>query len=546
MTSLSPAAPAVAPDRTAREGPGRAPASLSLAGLVVAVLFAAPLGYLVVRNVGHLGEFVDVVTSSSVLDPLRRTIWLALTVTVACATVGTGMAWLVTRTDLPGRRAFAVLAALPLVLPSFVAAVALVSAFSRGGLVEDLLGVDTGLRIEGFGAAFAVLTLISYPYVYLPVAARLAGLPRSLEESARSLGRSPSGVFRTVVWPQTVGAVAAGSLLVFLYVISEFGAVAIVRYDTLTRRIYASRLLDPQAALAMSLLLGLIAVAVVVGERAVSRRRARIELPAVGSRPHLVALGPWKAPALLGVVTVIGLGIGAPVFVLGWWTVRGLTGGRSVLGRGTDLGGLVSPTVNTALLGVTAAVVAVAVVLPIAYLTTRYRSRTGGLANTLVVGGFALPGLVIALALVSWTLHAPIIDRLYQTLPLLIFAYVVHFGAQAMRASQVAVAGVPSRLDDAARALGAGRWRRFRTVDAPLMLPGLAAGAGLVLLSVMKELPATLLLAPIGVDTLALRVWSATEEGFFAQAGLAALVLVALSAVLTWWLTIRRMTRPAS
>jgi iron(III) transport system permease protein len=546
MTTLSepaPAAPAVATAPAARRAGARAPWSLSSVGLVVAGSFTAPLGYLVVRNAGDVTAFVETVTSSSVLGPLRRTLVLALAVTAACAAVGTAVAWLVTRTDLPGRRVLGVLAALPLVLPSFVAAVALVSAFARGGLLEDFFGIETGLRIEGFWAAFGVLTLISYPYVYLPVAARLAGLPASLEESARSLGRSPRAVFRTVVWPQTAGAVAAGSLLVFLYVVSEFGAVAIVRYDTLTRRIYAARLLDQEAALAMSLLLGLIAVAVIVGERAVNRRRARIELAAVDSRPHRVALGPWKAPALAGVVAVLGLAIGAPVLVLGWWTVRGLSGGRNVLGRGADVSSLVSPTVNTALLALTAAVVAVVVVLPIAYLTTRYRSRTGAIANTLIVGGFALPGLVIALALVSWTLDAPLVDRLYQTLPLLIFAYVVHFGAQAMRASQVAVSGVPRRLDDAARALGAGRWRRFRTVDAPLMIPGLAAGAGLVLLSVMKELPATLLLAPIGVDTLALRIWSATEEGFFAQAGLAALVLVALSAVLTWLLTIRRVTR---
>jgi iron(III) transport system permease protein len=110
-----------------------------------------------------------------------------------------------------------------------------------------------------------------------------------------------------------------------------------------------------------------------------------------------------------------------------------------------------------------------------------------------------------------------------------------------MRASEVAVDAVPHRVEDAARALGAGRWRRFRTIELPIMLPGLAAGGGLVLLSVMKELPATLLLAPIGVETLSLRIWSATSEGFFAQAGIAALVLVALSALLTWFLTIRRM-----
>jgi iron(III) transport system permease protein len=201
------------------------------------------------------------------------------------------------------------------------------------------------------------------------------------------------------------------------------------------------------------------------------------------------------------------------------------------------------PALNTAGVAIVAALVAIAVVLPVAYLTTRHRSRVGAIANALVVGGFALPGLVIALAVVFWVLQAPLVGGLYQTFPLLIFAYVVHFGAQAMRASQVAVSGVPRRLDDAARSLGAGRMRRLRTVDLPLMLPGLVAGAGLVLLSTMKELPATLLLAPIGFETLATRVWSATESAFFARAGAAALVLIALSGVLTWLLTIRRLER---
>ena len=185
-------------------------------------------------------------------------------------------------------------------LPSFVAALALVSAFAQGGLLDELFGIDTQLRIEGFWAAFTVLTVISYPYVYLPVAARLSGMPRSLEESARSLGRSPASVFRTVVLPQARGAILAGSLLVFLYVVSEFGAVALVHYDTLTRRIYSARLLDPTAAMAMSLLLGLVALSVVTAERAVGRHRRRIEATGGGGRPHQTRLGPWKIPAVLG------------------------------------------------------------------------------------------------------------------------------------------------------------------------------------------------------------------------------------------------------
>jgi iron(III) transport system permease protein len=122
---------------------------------------------------------------------------------------------------------------------------------------------------------------------------------------------------------------------------------------------------------------------------------------------------------------------------------------------------------------------------------------------------------------------------------------VVHLGAQSLRTAQVAVGSVPRRLDESARVLGAGRLRRFTTVELPLMLPGLAAGAGLVLLSTMKELPITLLTSPLGFETLATRIWEDAEAVFLAEAGLASLVLVALSGVLTWLLVVRRTERLA-
>jgi iron(III) transport system permease protein len=519
----------------------RPPFGLVAVSLVVAVLFAAPLLYLIVRNIGLGSDVWDVLDSEVALGPLRRTVVLATTVAASTAALGTALAWLVMRTDLPGRRVWRVLLALPLVIPSFVGALALLAAFAPGGMVTELLGLDSVPRMRGYWAAFGVLTLLCYPYVYLPVAARLATLPPSLEESARSLGRAPVAVFRTVVWPQTSGAVAAGSLLVFLYVVSDFGAVSLLRYDTLTTRIDASRLFDPPTALVLGLLLATLALVVVGLERAVGRRRVNTEAVGAGRRAFRARLGVWKIPALAFTTAVVVVSLAAPVAVLGQWAWRGLQvdSGISQI-RSEDL---VQPALNTAGIAVVAALVAIVAVLPLAYLTVRHRNRTGGVANALVVSGFALPGLVVALSIAFWLLRAPVLSSLYQTFPPLVFAYVVHFGAQAMRASQVAVSGVPSRLDDAARSLGASRARRFRTVDLPLMLPGLAAGAGLVLLSTMKELPATLLLAPTGFDTLATKIWSATESGLFGRAGMSALVLLALSGVLTWLLTIRRLEK---
>jgi iron(III) transport system permease protein len=381
--------------------------------------------------------------------------------------------------------------------------------------------------------------------VYLPVAARLGQLPAALEESARLLGRGPAGVFRTVVAPQTASATWAGTLLVFLYTISDFGAVQLLRYETLTSSIYASRVFDRAGALAQSLLLGLLAVGVVAAERSATRGRRAAGL-ASGGRVLLVPLGRWRAPAVALVAGVVGFALVAPVAVLAFWAVRGAVAGSTRAGAlVANAGDLALPALNTAAMAVVAAVVAVVAVLPVAYLTVHHAGRLAGAANAVIVGGFALPGLVVALALAFWTLQAPWpLAALYQTQALLVFAYVVHFGSQALRAAQVAVAAVPDRLDDAARILGAGPFRRLRTIDLPLASPGLLAGGGLVLLSVMKELPATLLLAPPGFETLATRIWNATEDAFLADASLAALLLLALSGILTWFLVVRRGNAP--
>lgn len=528
--------------RTLLPVPGRG-LGLRLVVLLAAVPFAAPFAYLVVRNLTDAGVWSEV-ADGRLVGPTLRSLALAGAVAAACAAIGTCTAWAVTRTDLPARRVWAALLPLPLVIPSFIGAFSLIAAFSAGGLLEGVLEpLGIGLpRVGGFWWAFGVLTALSYPYVHLPVAARLRQLPRVTEESARLLGQRPARAFWDVVIPQARSAILAGALLTFLYVLSDFGAVQLLRYDTLTREIYANRLLDPSLSLALSLVLGVTALGVVALERRASRQGA--ERRGGGDRPLQVSLGRWRPAATAGVAGLVGVALVAPVAVLGYWSVRGVAEGsrreNSVL---NDPGQLVTPAANTAYVSVVAAIAAVVVVLPVAYLITRHRSRVGPAVGAVVVGGFALPGLVAALALAYWTLRAQgPIGSLYQTLPLLIAAYVIHHGALALRSSQVAVASVPRELEEAARSLGGGRIRRLVTVELPIMAPGLAAAAGLVLLSTMKELPATLLLSPPGFSTLATRIWSSAEDAFLVDASIASLCLILLSGGLTWLLVIRRRT----
>ena len=530
-----------------RTGVGRPPKPLLATAILIAALFALPGGYVAWRAAGGSESPLALLGSRQTLDPLWRTVQLAALVSVSTALLGTGLAWLTTRTDLPLRRLWRVVVPLPLVYPSFVGAAAFISGLTPGGVVHDLAGVfgiELTIRLHGLVGSWLVLTLFTYPYVYLPVAARLTTLSTAFEENARLLGDGPRRVFLRVVLPQVGPSIAAGSLLVFLYTLSDFGAVHLMRFETLTQTIFRTRLFDRDRSFALALLLLVLALLVVAAERTVARSGTRrgARVGAIGDRRALVVpLGRWKAACTTATAAVVGLALVAPAVSLADWGLFGwFRSRRGGTGLRLDWDDVVAPTWNTIWVSTVTALVAVAVVLPVAYLLARHRSRVGGVVNAVVVAGFAIPGLVVALSMIFWTLHASPFEFLIGSMPVLVFAYVVHFGAQAVRTTQVAVEAVPLRMEDAARLLGAGRLRRLATVELPLMAPGLAAGAGLVMLSTMKELPATLLASPIGFQTLATQIWNTYEALFLPEMAVLALVLLAISATMTWSLVIRR------
>ena len=522
----------------------QAPWALRGVGLVLAVAFAFPGLYVVWRNISTDADPIGLLGSSRTLAPLGRTLQLAVLVSFASALIGTSLAWLTTRTDLPLRRMWRTVLPLPLVFPTFIGAAAFIRTLNPGGLANDLLdnlGVERTLELRGLFGAWLVLTLFTYPYVYLPVAARLQRLSGSLEESARVVGDSASQTFRRVVLPQIVTAVLAGTLLVFLYTISDFGAVQLMRYDTLTRAINTNYLARPEVAFALSLVLLLLAIIVVVGESRLTGSMPKSN-SARSARSVTYELGRWRWPAVAFVVVVALNAVGAPLIAMADWAADGLLrvsrNGRPLT---IDRDKVFEAARHTLESSVFASLAAVAAVLPIALLVGRYRSRSGSISHAVVIGSFALPGILIALALRFWTLKSGFAgDLLADSKALLIFAYVVRFGSLAMGITLVAVQSVPERFHDVGATLGAGRLRRFGTIDLPLMAPGLLAAIGLVLLSTMKELPISLIIAPIGYQTLTTRIFSSFEESFVAEAGLMAVVLVAMSGLLSWFLVLRR------
>lgn len=512
---------------------GRAPLVVTLPAVAVAAALSLPLLWLVIRAAEGGTEALAIAWEPATLGLLRTTFLLVLAVTATTAVIGTALAWLTTRTDLPFRRTLAVASALPLVLPTFVGAYTLVAALAPGGLVEEVLrsfGVEDP-RVPspyGFRGSWIALSLFTYPYVLLTVRGALRGLDPALEEASRTLGQRPWTTFRLVVLRQLRPSVAAGSLLVALYVLSDFGAVSLLRTSTFTRAIYlqyqAAFDRTPAAVLGLQLVLFTIAVLVVearVGGGPLGRLQSGARATVRRVAP-VVALGRWRWVAFGVVAAVLTLALLVPIGVTGWWLVRGLSNGEPLRLTFVAMG-------NSLRVALFAALACVAAGMPVAIWAARHRSRMGRLVERASYAGYALPGIVVALAFVFF--GARFGGPLYQTSVLLVLAYVVLFLPQALGAMRTSLLQVPSGAEDAARTLGSSPVEALRRVVLPLARRGAVAGGALVFLTTLKELPATLLLSPIGFDTLATQVWAATEAAFFARAAAPALLLIVVGAV---------------
>jgi iron(III) transport system permease protein len=498
---------------------------LALATLVTAAVLLSP-AYLIIRALERSDTIWSQLTDDTTVKALYRTIWLTVTVTAASIAVAVPAAWLTLRTDLPLRGVWTVVLALPLAIPSFVGGFITVSALGPGGMLQDVLsplGVERLPSLYGFKGSWLTLTFLSYPYVYLTVRAALRRADPALEEASRSLGKSAWQTFLRVNLPQLRPGIAAGALLLSLYVLSEFGAVSMLRYDTLTPIVYIqyTSSFDRSAAAVLGLPLILLTILFLLIESA-TRGRARYHSSGQPRPARMLRLGRWRWPSFMFCFAVSLLGIGMPVLVILYWLLKGLDSGESTAF-------LSEAVINSARASAFAAGLAVLASLPVALLSVRNRGPVTSLLEKLAYAGQSLPGITIALALVFFS--ANYVNPLYQTLMLLVFAYAVRFLPEALGATRAAMLQVNPHTEEAARSLGAGSLRVFRSVTAPQILPGMSAGGLLVFLTAMKELPITLLLSPIGFDTLATQVWAFTTQAFFTRAALPALLLVAVSGV---------------
>ncbi|TFV87362.1 iron ABC transporter permease [Blastococcus sp. CT_GayMR16] len=479
----------------------------------VAALALLPLGYIAVYtvDVGWSGVR-ELVFRPRVAELLWNTARLVLGTVLCCGVLGVGAAWLVERSSVPARRVWHVLLVAPLAVPAFVNSYAWISL---------LPGLDT------YAGALLVVTLSYFPFVYLPVAAAFRGLDPALEETARGLGLSSWAVFFRVHLPQLRVAFLGGSLLVALHLMAEFGALQMLRYPTFTTAIYdqyRATFNGPGATMLAGVLV-LLCLALLLAELRLRGRRGYARSGRGAARPgRPVALRALTVPALAGLGALVGLALLVPLASLGWWMARGAS-------TALDWNSLAATTGTTLALAGTAAVATTAMALPTGWLAVRARGRLSTLLERSTYLGSAVPGIVVALALVTISIRAT--PWLYQTVPVLLAAYAILFLPRAIVTVRAAVEQSTPLYDDVAASLGSSAPDRLRRVTLPLLAPGIGAGAALVFLAVVTELTATLLLAPTGTTTLATAFWSASSALEYGAAAPYAVVMVLLSAPAT-------------
>ena len=471
-----------------------------------------PLGYLFVR-VGTAGVdgFFSIVLTPRTLELVISSLLLAVAVSLSAVVVGTLQAWIAVRSNIPGRKIFAVLAALPLAIPSYVAAYAWIAVIPG---------------FSGFFAAWLLLTIGTAPLVYLSVSAALARFDSSTEEVASSLGAGKFAVLAKITWPNIRGAAVSGGLLSALYVLSDFGAVSIVRYDTFTRAIYNAYRASFDRNLASSLALVLVHVTIFVLVFESRSRGSRPVGTVIANRLNRIDLRNWKLPlvALLSGIATVSLLV--PLASLTRWSIAGFAN--------TDWAQVLAALYSSVVFSVSGGMLTALLAVAIAIIVVRFKPRFAVALERSVWLTHATPGIVVALSLTFFSNQ--VAPWIYQSFALVLIAYLALFLPNALSAVSTPLRQSPVGLDEVAASLGLTKLQTLRKVVLPIAGPGIFAATTLVILTVLKELPATLLLRPTGIETLATRLWTETSVAAFSTAAPYALLLVLLAGIPAWLL----------
>jgi iron(III) transport system permease protein len=455
--------------------------------------------------------FFDEIIQRRTAELLVRSVLLSAAVTVAAVVIGVFAAWVTSLSGVRGKVFWTVLFSMPLAIPSYI------SAFTWVSWIPSL---------SGFAGAFIVLTFACFPYVMLPVMAVFSRIDPSHEEVAKSLGRSPLNTFFSVTLPQARRATLSGALLVALYVLGDFGAVAVMRHEVFTWVIYGAYRsgFNPTRAASLSLVLLVLALVLTAAESRARGRQAKDASSARTSRRRMSSPIRIRLFATIMSTAIVIPSVGVPVVSVVSWLQREST-------RRVGIADVLSSAATSFGIGVAAAVFCLMAALPVALMSVRHPSRVSRALSAATYVTHSLPALVVGISVVYLGIRA--VTPLYQELPLLVFAHVILFIPAMVTTLETAIEKSPIRLEEISASLGSSSVATFLRVTLPLALPGLLAGSALTMLAAVKELPASLLLLPTGWDTLSTDVWRFAAVSDYAAVAPPAITIIALAAVPT-------------
>ena len=497
--------------------------------IIVGIGGLIPLGYLLAKAFSaESTALMEIVFRWRNARLFLNTLLLTVGVLSLNLLLATPAAWLTSRTNLKGKPFFTVLCALPLAIPGYVMAYALLALGGNVGIVAQFFGISIP-RLSGYWGALLALSAYTSPYLFLNLRTALLGLDPSLEESAQNLGYRYPEVFFHVILPQLRPAFYASGLLISLHVLGDFGVVSLMRYETFSYALYIEYTLSFEHIYAAWLALMLLAFTgglLYLETKLLSRVRLHRAGHGTSRQSSLTPLGAWRTPAYLYLCLLVFITVIIPAGSVFLWVFRGFDA-STLQGIGEALVGSLSIALPT---GILCAFLAV----PFAYIGVRYSSR---MSNTLARLGYliyAIPPLAFALSLIFFVLHT--VPFIYKTLPVLIYACTLHFLAEAIGPVRSSLYQASPHLEEAARSLGYPPLQAFLRTLLPILMRGMLIATAFVFLATMKELPFTFLLSPAGYETLALNVWSYTSEAMFAEAAPYALAILVFSGIFIWLL----------
>jgi len=523
------------------------------AALALVVLMALPIGWIASLSVGGdagptFAHYRRVFADPALQKALWNTIVLAFWVGLASIAIGAPLAWLTARTDVPGRGLIRGLVMASFVTPPFLGAFAWVMlAGPNAGLVNKLwrsvAGGDEPLfNIFSMTGLVFVVTIYTFPYVYIMIANTLALIASDLEEAASILGAGRLTVARTVTLPMAAPALVSGFILSVLQALALFGSPAILSlpagFHTITTQIWTFFQFPPKtemaAAFSMPLLLAT-ALLLLVQKRLLGRR-GYAAVGGKGGQRRQIPLGRWRWPALAAVLAVMACPIFLPYAVLtkaalsrAW--AQPLTWDNLTLANFSftffEYSATQAAILNTLELGVMTACVGAGLVALLSYVTSRRLVVGHQLVAFLALAPVVIPGVVLAVGLFIAYTRPPLL--LYGTLWILFIAYLTKEMPVGYAQSDATFKAIPVDLEDAGRILGGGRLRVLRDITAPLARSGVIAAWCFIFIGVIRELSASIILFTPATKVMSVVIFDLKEEGQFGAIAVLGLVMLAMT-----------------